>query len=216
MILTNRLFTRREPVKEAKSVYIFCEGKKREYQYFRYFQGIDSRINIVIHELDSHENNSPTGLYQLAVRHLIKSDDNPNPPFELWDNDEVWFVIDTDAWALKTTELRSFCQTRPNWNIAQSNPCFEVWLYFHFFDSRATFQWLEICDAWKQYLSQTIPGGFNSNKHPIFIGAAIENAGRQFISENGGPAVGCSEVFLLAKMIFEFCGKKIERIRNRI
>ncbi len=51
MILTNRLFTRREPVKEAKSVYIFCEGKKREYQYFRYFQGIDSRINIVIHEI---------------------------------------------------------------------------------------------------------------------------------------------------------------------
>lgn len=27
MILTNRLFTRREPVKEAKSVYIFVKAK---------------------------------------------------------------------------------------------------------------------------------------------------------------------------------------------
>ena len=37
MILTNRLFERQEPSKEAKSIYIFCEGVKREYQYFEYF-----------------------------------------------------------------------------------------------------------------------------------------------------------------------------------
>jgi len=66
MIPTNRLFSRREPTRDAKSLYIFCEGKKREYQYFNYFKGIDSRINIEVYPLKGNEDNSPTGLLQLA------------------------------------------------------------------------------------------------------------------------------------------------------
>ena len=98
MMLTNRLFTRRDPEKDAKSIYIFCEGLKREFQYFLYFKGIDSRINIEVYPLESHENNSPTGLYEIAKTCLLKSADNPNPKYELLEGDEVWFVIDTDTW----------------------------------------------------------------------------------------------------------------------
>lgn len=48
MILTNRLFERVAPNREAKSIYIFSEGAKREVQYFNYFKGLDSRINIEV------------------------------------------------------------------------------------------------------------------------------------------------------------------------
>lgn len=68
MILTNRLFKRREPFKEAKCIYIFCEGAKREFQYFNFFKEIDSRINIEIYSLDSNEDNSPLGLYKIAEK----------------------------------------------------------------------------------------------------------------------------------------------------
>lgn len=216
MILTNRLFTRREPEKDAKSIYIFCEGKKREFQYFQYFQGIDSRINIVVYPLKGHEDNSPTGLYQLAERNLLKTEANPVPKYELLEEDEVWFVIDTDTWGSKVAELRGLCATHPNWKISQSNPCFEVWLYFHFFDNRATFQWLEVCDSWKTFLPEAIPGGFHSNKHTILIGRAIENADKCFMLENGVPAVGCTEVFQLGRVIFGFCSRKIDGILYRI
>lgn len=217
MIPTKRLFTRRDPERDAKSIYIFCEGKKREYQYFQYFQGIDSRINIVIHPLKGNEDNSPTGLYQLAIQSLIKTEANPSPKYELLDGDEVWFVIDTDTWDSKVAELRALCGTHQNWKIAQSNPCFEVWLYFHFFEDRATFQWIEICDSWKTFLPEEIPGGFNSSKHSIFIGRAIENADKCFVYEDdGAPATGCTEVFQLGRIIFGFCGRKIEGILNRI
>ncbi len=40
MILTNRLFEREQPSREARSIYIFCEGARREYQYFEYFKEI--------------------------------------------------------------------------------------------------------------------------------------------------------------------------------
>lgn len=66
MILTNRLFERQAPNREAKCLYIFCEGARREYNYFEYFREIDSRIKIEVNKLKPHDNNSPKGLYELA------------------------------------------------------------------------------------------------------------------------------------------------------
>lgn len=67
MILTNRLFERQPPSREAKSLYVCCEGAKREYQYFKYFREIDSRIKIEVNKISPDDNNSPSGLYNLAV-----------------------------------------------------------------------------------------------------------------------------------------------------
>lgn len=73
MILTNRLFDRIEPLKEAKSIFIFGEGKKREYQYFQYFRSKDSRINIEVYPLEHSENNSPLGLLEIAKSSILKT-----------------------------------------------------------------------------------------------------------------------------------------------
>lgn len=216
MILNNRSFTRREPEKDAKSIYIFCEGRKREYHYFRFFQGIDSRINVVVHQVKEDENNSPTGLFQIAMQNLIKSAENPAPKHELLPEDEVWFVIDTDFWGEKITELRRLCQSMQTWEIAQSNPCFEVWLYYHFFEDRTPFQWPDMCQTWKNFISEKIPGGFNSNKHPVYVASAILKAERRFEIEKDWPAVGCTEVFRLAKIINGFCGKKIDGLLQKV
>ncbi|MDM8529168.1 RloB domain-containing protein [Anaerolineales bacterium HSG24] len=96
MILRSRLFEREPPSREAKSIYIFCEGVKREYQYFQYFKEIDSRINVEIYKLHPHEDNSPLGLLSIAEKCIILSDDNPKPKYEFLENDEVWIVLDTD------------------------------------------------------------------------------------------------------------------------
>jgi hypothetical protein len=216
MLLSNRLFTRREPTRDAKSLYIFCEGKKREFQYFRYFQGLDSRINLVIYPLKGDEDNSPTGLYDLAAQCLLKSGDNPDPQFELLAEDEVWFVIDTDTWGQKVEQLRVKCAGHKNWQLAQSNPCFEVWLYFHLFEEPANLQWADACHSWKEFLSAKIPGGFNSSKHPIYIAQAIDNAVKHYCVMENAPAIGSSEVHLLGRVIYSFCHKKIESVLNRI
>lgn len=55
MILKNRLFERVPPSRKAKSIYIFCEGARREFDYFEYFKELDSRINIEIYQLHPHE-----------------------------------------------------------------------------------------------------------------------------------------------------------------
>ena len=68
MILTNRLFKREIPSRDAKSIFIFCEGLKREYQYFTFFMEKDSRINVEVYKLNPSEfdqdpNTTVTAIY---------------------------------------------------------------------------------------------------------------------------------------------------------
>lgn len=219
MILTNRLFERKAPLREAKSIFIFCEGAKREYQYFKYFREIDSRINIEIYKLHPHEDNSPLGLLTIAKQSILVGTDNPKPKYSFQQNDEVWIILDSDkdqadSRAPQIIHVLEECNQTPNWFLAQSNPCFEVWLYYHFSINKPIIDGIDICANWKILLNSSIKGGFDSRRHPIFIEDAIENAENTFTSNNGHPDVGCTEVFNLSKSIFRLIEDKINNVKD--
>ena len=206
----NRLYTREEPSKDAKLIIIYCEGKKREKQYFNYFSEISSKIRLEVEAPTQHDNTSPYGLYKKAVSHIIESEDNSGLKYEK--DDEVWFVIDTDKWGIQIEELRVNCLEQENWNVAQSNPCFEVWLFYHLF-SFEPFDEMENPKRWKQYLNNKVAGGFDSKKHSILIKTAIENAKLKF---NDDIDIGSTEVYKLAESFYPFVEDKIEEALNRI
>jgi len=218
MILTNRLFEREAPSREAKSLYIFCEGKEREYEYFKYFEGIDSRIKVKVHKLNPNEDNSPKGLFELAEN----SFSGDKPKFTLQENDEIWIVLDTDPDKSNSREeqinqIKADCKVKDNWFIAESNPCFEVWLFYHQNEKLKKFESDEICKSWKQKVNESYRGGFDSRKHPIYIEEAIKNAERNFKqNENGRPFKGSSDVYLLAKSIFNVIKNKIRVVKNKL
>ncbi len=223
MILTNRLFKREPPSREAKSIYIFCEGAKREFQYHNYFKEMDSRINVEIYKLHPHEDNSPMGLLNIAKNCIIVSNDNPKPKYSFLKNDEVWIVVDTDKGKTESRksqlkEVKDFCNKRKDWFITQSNPCFEVWLYYHFSSEKPIFRNNEKCSAWKNLVNNSLPGGFDSRRHPLYIEAATSNAEKNYFTTNGFPDIGSTEVFKLAKSIFTLVKSKvnmvIEQLRN--
>jgi len=217
MILTNRLFIREAPSREAKSIYIFCEGIKREYQYFKFFKEMDSRINVEIYKLHPHEDNSPSGLLDIAKKCIIKNKDNPNPKYSLLKNDEVWIVSDTDKDKEDSREsqlkkIREFCSKESAWFIAQSNPCFEVWLFYHLSSKKPSLKNSEDCSEWKELVNTSISGGFDSRKHTIYIEKAILNAENNFNSDNNIPTAGCTEVFKLSKNIFVLVEQKVAAV----
>lgn len=221
MIITNRLFERVPANREAKSIYIFCEGAKREFDYFEYFKELDSRINIEVYKLHPHENNSPLGLLNIVEKCIIKSDENPNPKYSFIDGDEVWIVLDTDKDKELSREsqieiIQKKCSELGNWNLAQSNPCFEVWLYYHLHSEKPDFANSEICAEWKQLVNTSINGGFDSRRHPIFIVTASKNATKNFIVIDGKPDIGCTEVFFLANTIIPLVGSKLEKVLKEI
>jgi hypothetical protein len=199
MLSKNRLYTRKEPDKTAKFFIIFSEGAKTEPNYFRYFNGIASQIRIeLVEHLDGK--NSPEGLYASACEILISTPEKPSLKYELSAEDEIWFLIDTDSWGDAPKSVREKIKEHHNWFIAQSNPCFEVWLYFHFYEMKPTFNHQDVSKNWKQFLHQAI-GGFNNAKHPVYIETAILNAKNNFSSNGEIPDLATTELFLLAEKI---------------
>jgi len=214
MLLKNRPFRREKPSREAKVIYIFAEGVKREAHYFKYFKEIDSRINIEIYPLKPNEPNHPLGLLELAKHSIIPSEANPNPKYAFLEGDEVWIVLDTEDYQnlnrheqIQQTLL--FCNNKAGWNLARSNPCFEVWLYYHFCSMKPNIEGGHVCSPWKQLVANSVSGGFNSRIHPILIADAIRNASNNFTAISD---IGNTEVFHLANMIFSFVKKKIQNV----
>ena len=88
---------------------------------------------------------------------MVKSETNQNPKYHFLEGDEVWIVldIDKDRDESRKPQIEAViekCNQSNNWYIAQSNPCFEVWLLYHFFSTKITFENSDISKNWKQYL----------------------------------------------------------------
>jgi hypothetical protein len=135
-------YEKKSPYRDSTYFIIVCEGKNREPEYFRFFEGISSRVKIVpVPSVDG--NSSPNKLITNAVRKEEGLEDFDSKL------DKVWFIIDTDRWRDQIRELRNECKARKHWRVAQSNPCFEVWLYFHAKSTLPELEKLDQCNYWK-------------------------------------------------------------------
>lgn len=200
-----KVYKKVEPFKNAKKIYIFCEGERRELDYFSFFQGFASNIDIIPIANDNGKSD-PTKLkaqaeLSLENRSILLSE-------ELLD--EVWFVIDTDRWneGNKIGLLKAFVeeknQSYNGWFVAQSNPSFEIWLYYHFHSEKPRSEEMVAFASFKEFVATKIKGGFDNRRMPLEIQRATLNAGRNFESENEQPKVYSTEVFNLAKQIVNF------------
>lgn len=212
MLTRNKIYERDEPSKDAKKIYIFCEGDT-EVNYFNYFKGFSSNIDIVTIG-NTNTQSDPKKLHQDALLKLFGNEfEKPELSFREDFGDEVWFVIDTDHWnkGNKIENLRTNCAQQKNWNVAQSNPSFELWLFYHFNKTKPLETEIEKYVSFKDFLNNQIPGGFNKWKHPLFIQDAIINAENNFEKSNNQPKYFSTEVFMLAKSILPFVKDKINK-----
>ena len=222
MILTNRLFERNLPSRDAKSIYIFCEGLRREYDYFKFFKEKDSRINIEVHKINAQDNNSPEGLFDIAVNALCPTRRNSNEPkYSIIEGDEVWIVLDTDpdrdnSRLKQIVAIKSACRKNQNWFVVESNPCFEVWLYYHQNKVLPEKPIPAKCASWKTLVNQLIAGGFDSRKHPIFIEEATVNAKKAHEKNHNMLDSGYTEVYHLGASIMKILAEKIRLIKPKV
>ncbi len=215
MLTRNFSYAKKEPNRDAAVFYIFCEGKWREPHYFNFFASIDSRIRFEIIAAGQHDKNSPDGLFEKATSFIIQSENNPTPKYELNEIDQVWFVIDTDEWKDKISALKESCSQYENWFVAQSNPSFEIWLYYHFHELKPEFEEVAQANGMKAYLGTKIPGGFDTRKHPVFIKKAASHSEINFQSESGQPILFSTNVHDLANKILPLIQDELDIILAR-
>lgn len=190
-----RSFKRRNPHKSSRLVVIIAEGKNKEPNYFKQFEFRDSRIKLQIISPDiTNKNNSAKGLLKQAISYKKKE--------TLSGSDEVWIVFDSDANSDDTLcEVRNRASAN-NINLAQSNPCFEVWLYYHFFDTSPGEDAPITQIGWKEYLDKKVPGGVNVADCYDKVFAAINNSEANFSAdENDIPTLFSTECHMLMRDI---------------
>ena len=209
-LVRSRRYERQEPLRDSRKIYIYCEGNKREFDYFRFFCGLSSNVNIIpIPSKDGK--NDPEKLMEAAREEFgINSDVSPKFTLDVSQQDNVWFVIDTDSWGSKITDLRNFCKSQnagldnEAWYVSQSNPSFEIWLYYHKFSEKPVKNDVDKYSSIKEFVDAQIPGGFDSRKHPAMIEAAIQNAKATYEEENQVLKLYSTEVFKLGQVILPF------------
>ena len=216
----NKIYEKVETKIDAKKVYIFCEGEETEVKYFKYFQGLSSNIDIIPIPNDNGKSD-PLKLKENANL-LFFGNEDVLPQFELNKEykDEVWFVIDTDRWneGNKIELLKEFCYSQDEsenlWNVVQSNPCFELWFYYHFHENMPDENEVDSFTSFKEFVNSQIKGGFDTRSMPIELTTAIENSTKNFNITSNQPDLFSTEVHNLGKVIISFVGQQLDTARQ--
>ena len=126
-------------------------------------------------------------------------------------------MIDTDNWndGGKINILRNFVQEKNSdyegWFVVQSNPCFEIWLYYHFKTEKPNIDIVNTFISFKKFVDSEIAGGFDKRSMPLAIENACLNSEAVYISSEVQPNLYCTEVFRLGKQIIKFTKKQLDK-----
>ena len=198
-------YEKKVPFRDAFYFIIVCEGKNREPDYFRFFEGISSRVKIV--PVESTDGSNPMALINNAIKMEETLDVKE-------DRARLWFVIDTDRWRDQLHEIRKECKPHSHWKVAQSNPCFEVWLYFHAKSNLPDLQNINQCNRWKPYLPTVIQGGFNPDFHPIAIETSIINSKANYVATGYFPDPGSTQLWKLGEELLPLIKKELDELKG--
>lgn len=228
MIRRRKDYSKKDPSKDASKIYIVCEGKETEKNYFEFFEGLSSNLKLII--IPPDDGTDPLKLMEQAKKLFLE--EKRSYTLDYMQNDKVWFAIDTDSWENegKIQPLRDFCAAQNEvikkfdekkpydaWKVAQSNPSIEIWLYYHFYDTPPKAEDVHDKPSMKAYVNNKIAGGFNYQKDPVRIKDAIDNSEKNFLrQDNGNPALFSTEQHLLGKEILSFVSTEVAKLRNKM
>jgi hypothetical protein len=196
-------------VRDYKLFAIVSEGSKTEPHYFDLFKLISDRIKVDLIEeeiseaemLEKHDDKSaPRWVLDRAIKYIIK--------YGLTDEDELWFIMDIDKWSEEQIRIiAEYCDKYKNWNIALSNPCFEVWIYFHHKADIASSKSITSQD-FKKEISKMIPGGYHPYKIIHLLPDAVKNAGSNDSNTRYYfPGTKQTKVYRLGEALLQKIGK---------
>lgn len=184
MKLLNQLnYKKPSPFRDSTLFIIICEGEKREIDYFTFFDRLSKKIRV--HPYSPTESKSaPNHVINTAQFVLEKyKDDNSDDEFNE-NRDQIWLVMDTDHH--KNLIHNAIEESKKSGEIKYciSNPCLEVWFYFHLKSQKLDGTSLTCKKIKREVAKLNNNGGFDSTYHPTLLKTAIENS-KQYIVKNG-------------------------------
>ncbi len=129
-----RPLTREEKTYRDDRLFVIAtEDTHAPEQYFRLFRNPRIKVHVL-----------PTERGLSAPAHVFQRLEDFLDEFELAEDDELWLMLDTDRW-VEANHIANFIEvckraTQKGFQLAHSNPCFEIWLLLHVVDLDANGQ----------------------------------------------------------------------------
>ena len=119
-----KLLERKHDLRSAKLFIIATEDTYAPEQYFGMFGSRKVQVKI----LETEDGKS-------APQSVLMRLDKFREKYGLNEEDECWLLLDVDRW-VTPTQLIAVCPEarQKGYQLAISNPCFEIWLSLHFSD----------------------------------------------------------------------------------
>jgi hypothetical protein len=194
----NRSYKKGGPHRDFRKFVIVAEGQ-REDEYFAFFNKINQRIQIILVPRDKGKS---------ATKYFTERADQYIDQYGIEPEDLLWFILDVDRWKRsEIDDLFQCCNNKKNWNIGISNPCFEVWLYFHFGNPSDTKA--KNCSELKLALSKLTHGGYKLETFANEIETATKMA--RVADKNARhyfPELLNTKLYQLGEQMIKFMGNK--------
>lgn len=205
-------YTKQDGVKESFLFVIISGGEKREIDYFSEIERGRMGMRIKLIALSATKGAgglSPQQLYGYALNAFYrKYVEKENRRLYLQENDRFYLLTDVDQFK-ELDRIIYLCRYR-RFNLIISNPCFEVWLYYSYFNRpdkdlislRADDS--KVSRKLKHLNGVLKPGGIDPRKAIGELETAIKNSMDRYKEKRTGfPDFLTTQMFLLGKEIKE-------------
>ena len=101
--------------------------------------------------------------------------------------------------------------------MAQSNPSFEIWLYYHFYDASPDESAVNAAASFKEFVNASISGGFDYELDQARLNDAVVNSLSCWHEDpQGAPELFSTELHLLGRTIDGFVHDELMKLRNKL
>lgn len=201
-----------KPDIKVETVYMFLVsgGEKKEQEYIKYLKYNANRRLRVVFISKKNQGLTPTQMLK-EVEESIEEEcfqDYDGHLSHLSNDDIIYLISDVDEYGPVLKQYLNNCNPRYRWII--SNPAFEVWLYYHFFETPKYIeeakdipiaqrsQWLKD----KLHKLRESEGGVNASEALKLIEVAVENSKTNYNeNEERFPSLFSTQMYIVAEHI---------------
>lgn len=218
-------YTKPEGEIDVRMLFILSGGEDREYNYFKMLKDDQKlrRIKVAFASKKGQGMN-PTQLLDAAkysVKNKKFTTSEATYRFEEDNGDIIYLLQDIDEFEQEIQKLATkeqpYCL---RW--VYSNPAFEMWLYYHYFEEplpnlkdaidktpAKRSKWL------KKHLNEIIRGGVNTTKAIKMIRTAVVNSKANYQETAGLPSLFSTQMYMLAEDILNTMGDEFDKMLDR-
>ncbi len=218
----SKAYTKPEGEREPFLVIIISGGEKREIDYFSALEkegGNFKRVKLVTLSSKKRAGGlTPQAMYGFALNSIQRGYfEKKETQYSYSEQDVIYLVTDVDHFSKELGRIIYLCKY---WkmNIIVSNPCFEIWLYYAYFNSPsedlsaiASLPLLKRSSALKHRLGELKDGGVDPRKAFENINQCTKNAKKHYEEELSGiPKLYGTRMFVLAEDLQTKLGRELD------